>query len=186
MSYIWGQKSGDMAKIKKTNSYNIEETANSQFVNEPSAIYTTSTSAGRTIGMMGMSGKKEFESIRNENDFISVIRNGIPKQAMTYLMTVAGLSLVEMASITHTSDRTLRRYKPQEKLSQEQSERMIELARLYSRGEQVFGSIASFRQWMDTSLLPFGNKKPKDFLDTSIGISMILNELGRIENGIFA
>jgi putative toxin-antitoxin system antitoxin component (TIGR02293 family) len=91
-----------------------------------------------------------------------------------------------MAAITHTSDRTLRRYKPQQKLSQEQSERMIELARLYSRGETVFGSITAFRQWMDTTLLPLGNKKPKAFLDTSLGINMLLDEIGRIEHGIFA
>jgi uncharacterized protein (DUF2384 family) len=39
---------------------------------------------------------------------------------------------------------------------------------------------------MDTVLLPFGNKKPKQFLDTSLGIAMIMDELGRIEHGIFA
>ena len=92
----------------------------------------------------------------------------------------------EMASIIHTSDRTLRRYTPQQKLSQEQSERMVEMARLYSRGEEVFGTMEQFRQWMDSVLLPFGNKKPKEFLDTSLGIAMIMDELGRIEHGIFA
>jgi len=39
---------------------------------------------------------------------------------------------------------------------------------------------------MNTVLLPFGNKKPKEFLDTSLGIRMILDELGRIEHGILA
>ena len=172
--------------MKKARNYNHAEQTNDDIVNEPLSAYNTNTTAGRTIGMMGMNGKKEFEAIKNENDFINVIRTGIPKQAMTYLMTIADLSLLEMASITHTSDRTLRRYKPNQKLSQEQSERMIELARLYSRGEEVFGTIASFRQWMDTILLSFGNKKPKDFLDTSLGINMLLNELGRIEHGVFA
>ena len=155
-------------------------------VNEPGMAYTINTTTSRTIGMMGMAGKKEFASIANDTDFISLIRTGIPKQAMTNLMDIADLSLIEMATITHTSDRTLRRYKPQQKLPQEQSERMIELARLYSRGEEVFGTIAEFRQWMDTNLLPLGNKKPKEFLDTSIGINMLLDELGRIEHGIFA
>ncbi len=177
-----------MKNEKKKNYQSDEETPANQ-LNEPMVTYTTTmnkTPTGRTITMMGMSGKKEFEAIQNENDFINVIRTGIPRQAMTYLMDIADLSLLEMANITHTSDRTLRRYKPQQKLTQEQSERMIELAKLYSRGEEVFGKLETFRVWMDTSLLPFGNRKPKEYLDTSMGIKMILDELGRIEYGIYA
>ena len=143
-------------------------------------------SISRIIGLMGMNGKNDFGAIKNENDFISIIRTGIPKQAMTHLMDVADMSLNEMAVIVHTSDRTLRRYGAQDKLSQEQSERMVEMARLYSRGEEVLGSMPEFKQWMDTVLLPFGNKKPKEFLDTSLGIAMIMDELGRIQHGIFA
>ena len=170
---------------KTTHTGYTNETSTSE-VNEPAMAYIVNTPTSRTIGMMGMAGKKEFESIASDSDFINLIRNGIPKQAMTNLMDIADLSLVEMATITHTSDRTLRRYKPQQKLPQEQSERMIELARLYSRGEEVFGTMAAFRQWMDATLLSLGNKKPKEFLDTSIGINMLLDELGRIEHGIFA
>jgi putative toxin-antitoxin system antitoxin component (TIGR02293 family) len=174
---------------KKTTGYNQEpEDSAAHIVSEPEAVYGRmhDTVADRTVMLMGMEGKRGFGAIKNDNDFISIIRTGIPKQAMTHLMDIADITLTEMASIIHTSDRTLRRYGPQQKLSQEQSERMIEMARLYSRGEEVFGSMEKFKQWMDTMLLPFGNKKPKAFLDTSLGINMIMDELGRIEHGIFA
>jgi len=177
-----------MKNIKKSSrayTTNEETTAEAQ---EPVVVYgvIATANSNKTIGMMGLSGKKEFDTIKNDSDFITMIRTGIPKQAMTHLMQVADLSLLEMASITHTSDRTLRRYKPQQKLSQEQSERMIELAKLYTRGEEVFGTMGAFRQWMNTILLPLGNKRPKEFLDTSIGIKMLMDELGRIQHGIFA
>jgi len=174
-------------KEKKKSSYENEEpTAN--ILSEPTVAYGNrqSPEAMRTMVLMGMEGKRDFAHIKNENDFIGIIRTGIPKQAMTHLMQIADISLTEMAAIIHTSDRTLRRYTPQQKLSQDQSERMVEMARLYGRGEEVLGSMDKFREWMDTSLLPFGNKKPKAFLDTSLGIAMIMNELGRIEHGIFA
>ena len=174
-------------KEKKKSSYeNNEQKEN--IVSEPAAAYGNiqDPEAARTIVLMGMEGKRDFAHIKNENDFINVIRTGIPKQAMTRLMHIADISLTEMASIIHTSDRTLRRYTEQQKLSQDQSERMVEMARLYSRGEEVFGTMEKFREWMDAVLLPFGNKKPKAFLDTSLGIAMIMNELGRIEHGIFA
>jgi putative toxin-antitoxin system antitoxin component (TIGR02293 family) len=153
-------------------------------VEEPIITYTNT--AMRTIGMMGMIGKKDYGTIKNENDLIDVIRTGVPRRVMDNLMTITDISMTEMAAIIHTSDRTLRRYTPSQKLSQEQSERMVELARLYTRGEEVFGSIPEFRQWMNTQLVTFGNKKPKDYLDTSLGIAMITDELGRIQNGIFA
>lgn len=155
---------------------------------EPSASYGSfpANATSRTIGIMGMNGKKDFASVKNESDLIAIIRTGIPRQAMDNLMAIADLSLIEMAAIVHTSDRTLRRYTAKQKLSQEQSERMIEMAKLYSRGEEVFGTLQDFREWMDTSLLTFGSKRPKEFLDTSLGISMIMDEIGRIQHGIFA
>ncbi len=175
-------------KIKKS-SYDRTEDDHAYMVSEPVMPYGNAqqdTTASRTIVMMGMEGKRDFSGIKNESDFINVIRTGIPKQAMTHLMDIADISLTEMAAIIHTSDRTLRRYTPSQKLSQDQSERMIEMAKLYSRGEEVFGKMEKFKQWMDTILLPFGNKRPKEYLDTSIGIAMIMDELGRIEHGIFA
>jgi putative toxin-antitoxin system antitoxin component (TIGR02293 family) len=174
-------------KDKKAKEYPHKE-ENVSIASEPAFVYgrTLTPATMRTIDLMGMEGKRDFAAIKNEKDFIDLIRTGIPKQAMTHLMQVTDMSLTEMASIVHTSDRTLRRYGPQQKLSQEQSERMIELAKLYSRGETVFGSIEKFKNWMNTTLLPFGNKKPKEYLDTSIGIGMIMDELGRIEHGIFA
>lgn len=183
---VMKKKENKTTKIKEPKPYNNEP--ESTTVSEPMTVYgkVPNTTAERTIGIMGMEGKRDFAGIKNENDFINVIRTGIPKQAMTHLMQIADLSLNEMALIVHTSDRTLRRYGPQQKLSQEQSERMVEMARLYSRGEEVFGTMNKFKEWMDATLLPFGNKKPKEFLDTSLGINMIMDELGRIEHGIFA
>ncbi len=142
--------------------------------------------AAKTIGIMGLNKEKEFRTIQNESDLIGVIRSGIPKNAMTNMMNIANLSLVEMANIIHTTDRTLRRYTDNEKLSLDQSERIVELAKLYARGEEVFGNLNNFREWMDCKLMVLGNKKPKEYLDTCIGINMLIEELGKIENGIFA
>jgi putative toxin-antitoxin system antitoxin component (TIGR02293 family) len=165
----------------------VEDTGTHQ-VSEPIADYmpVRSSAMARTIGIMGMNGKRDFSGVKSENDFINVIRNGVSREVMDHLMEVADISLAEMAAIVHTSDRTLRRYTPHQKLSEEQTERMIEMARLYGRGEEVLGSLNDFRIWMNTLLLPFGNRKPKEFLDTSLGISMIMEELGRIQHGVFA
>jgi len=174
-------------KTKKINDYKTDGPGQS-IVSEPYEAYGSYVQdpmSKRTIVLMGMQGKHDFAQIKNDNDFISIIRNGIPKLAMTHLMDIADISLIEMANIIHTTDRTLRRYTPTQKLPQDQSEGIVEMAMLYSRGEEVFGSMDKFKDWMNTQLQPFGNKKPKEFLDTSLGIGMIMDELGRIQHGIF-
>ncbi|MBK7098856.1 MAG: DUF2384 domain-containing protein [Sphingobacteriales bacterium] len=43
-----------------------------------------------------------------------------------------------------------------------------------------------FKLWMSSPVMALGNKMPKEFLDTSMGIDLLMDELGRIEYGIFA
>jgi putative toxin-antitoxin system antitoxin component (TIGR02293 family) len=140
----------------------------------------------RSLTMMGLASTPPFSSVENVSDFINCIRSGVPKKALDNLIEVTGINATEMAGIIRTSDRTLRRYLPKQKLNPEQSERVIELARVYSRGEEVFGTLDAFREWMSSSVMALGNKRPKEFLDTSMGIEMLIEELGRIEHGIFA
>ena len=152
-------------------------------VNEPLAVYQTLPSAFKFLGSYNGNGKK---SIEGKFDFIDLIRKGVSRKALDFLMETTGITPVEMASIMHTSDRTLRRYTASKLLNPEQSERVIELARLYSRGEDVFGSLDAFKEWIDSSVIALGNKKPKEFFDTSLGIELLMEELGRIEHGVFA
>lgn len=163
---------------------------------EPELAYTTSPGKSpvaayvnpvrRALALMGLSSEPATKGITNKTDLISYVREGVPKKSLDELGRVTGFSAVEMADILHTTDRTLRRYTPVQKLNAEQSERLVELATLYTRGEDVFSTIGQFKTWMDTPVLALGNKKPKQFLDTSMGISLLMDELGRIEHGIFA
>ncbi len=166
---------------------------------EPSVAYALSNTLGyvngakressyvkRALALMGVASSAPFNAVENVADFIRCIRAGVPKKALDNLVEVTGIGNSEMAGIVRTSERTLRRYSANQKLNAEQSERVIELAKVYSRGEEVFGSLDSFREWMNSTVLAFGNKKPKELLDTSLGIEMIMDELGRIEHGIFA
>ena len=140
----------------------------------------------RVIDFLGMSARKETSNQNDENFFIELIRKGVPKKGIDRIMEKTGLTEDEMASILHISRRTIQRRNPQEPLNHEQSERLIEIAKLYSKGEEVLGSLNFFRQWMDKNILALGNKRPKEFLDTSIGIGYLMDELGRIEHGVYS
>ena len=153
---------------------------------ETLALYPEA-SVGSFLQFLG--GKSVFTDVSNikgKFDFINIIRKGLSRKSLDYLMKYTGISALEMADIIHTSDRTLRRYTSDTILNPEQSERALELARLYSRGEEVFGSLEVFKKWMDSNVMALSNKKPKEFLDTSLGIELLMEELGRIEHGVFA
>ncbi|MFT4061229.1 MAG: DUF2384 domain-containing protein [Edaphocola sp.] len=169
---------------KKTNKQYKITHAEPSTVNEPIAHYQTANTT--PINMLGMQRNTQFKNITSDSDYINLIRAGLPKAAMNNLMDQTGITGTEMAAIIHTSDRTLRRYDDNDKLGQEQSERILELARLYSKGSEVFDSLEYFKEWMNTALVPLGYKRPKDFLDTSLGIDLLMKELGRMEHGIFA
>ena len=160
---------------------------------DPAVAYTATVPSNAFLNLvrsvlrlLGIAGQSMQSPIRNNVDFIGMIREGVPKKSLDHLMDNTGLTVAEISTIIRTSDRTLRRYTARQKLNPEQSERIIELARLYSRGEDVFGSMDAFKQWMNSTVVALGNKKPKTYLDTSLGINILMNELGRIEHGIFA
>ena len=64
--------------------------------------------------------------------------------------------------------------------------RPLSLPGLYTRGEEVFGSMDKFKSWMKTPSHIFKGETPVSLLDTSFGFNMVFRELGRIEHGIFA
>lgn len=140
----------------------------------------------QVTGFLGISHREVAGSANDENYFIELIRKGVPKQAIDEIISKTGISEEEIASILHISRRTIQRKNPDEVLNPEQSERLIELARLFTKGTEVFGDLESVKEWMDSKILTLGNKKPKEFLDTSLGIMLLFDELGRIEHGVYS
>jgi putative toxin-antitoxin system antitoxin component (TIGR02293 family) len=80
----------------------------------------------------------------------------------------------------------LQRYDDDDIIKTEYAEKAVELARLYTRGEEVFGSMDKFKLWIKTPSHVFKSEAPVAMLDTSVGFDMVFKELGRIEHGIFA
>lgn len=151
-------------------------------LNEPAMAYQLPVNLydslfGRTAGKF---------NLMNDFDILESSRQGLPKHSLMALAKKISLTLQEFANIMHISERTLQRYEDDTIIKTEYAEKAIELARLYTRGEEVFGSLDKFKTWMKTPLHVFKGEAPVSLLDTSIGFDMVFKELGRIEYGIFA
>ena len=111
---------------------------------------------------------------------------GFPKKVLLSLANKISITLQELANIIHISERTLQRYDDNALIKTEYAEKAVELARLYTRGEEVFGSMDKFKLWVKYPNFVFNGEAPVSLLDTSAGFDMVFKELGRIEHGIFA
>ncbi|RWY50990.1 type II RES/Xre toxin-antitoxin system antitoxin [Mucilaginibacter gilvus] len=148
---------------------------------EPMVAYITRGSGLPLYNLFG--GAAAFSS---DFDMVKLARQGFPKKALLALAKKISLSIQELANILHISERTLQRYEDDAIIKTEYAEKAVELARLYTRGEEVFGSLDKFKLWVKAPSLIFNGEAPISFLDTSAGFDMVFNELGRIEHGIFA
>lgn len=120
-------------------------------------------------------------------EMVSMLRQGVE---FTYLNSISDrihFTLEDWASYLHLSERTIQRYKKEKKnFDTIYSEKIVQIDLLYKKGAEIFGSETNFNTWMDTKSIPLGSVKPKELLDTTYGINLVADELGRIEHGIFA
>jgi putative toxin-antitoxin system antitoxin component (TIGR02293 family) len=150
---------------------------------EPMVAYAVQGAGNQFYNLLGSA---KSLGLSNDFDIINLARNGFPKRVLLALAKTVSLNIQELANILHISERTLQRYDDNEIIKTEYAEKAVELARLYTRGEEVFGSIEKFKRWIKTPGLVFNGETPVSMLDTSAGFDMVFKELGRIEHGIFA
>ena len=119
--------------------------------------------------------------------FISAIREGIKYNFFTNYAKKSPFTIPEWSYFLNISERTMQRYKKESRtFDSQQSERIVQIALLYSFGVKTFGNKTKFNSWLETENLALGHVKPKELLDNSFGINLLKDELTRIENGILA
>ena len=124
---------------------------------------------------------------KNGLKLIDIIRNGIHFRTFWRFAHTIPFTLNDWSSYLHVSERTMQRYQSEQKTFDPlQSEKIIEIALLFKKGSEVWGDSDKFHSWLDTESIALGKIKPKSLLDSSIGIQMLNDEIGRIEYGVLA
>ena len=164
-------------------SYKTKVDSKKNEVNEPMAAYAVQAPVPSFYHLLEGARSVKFST---DFDIINLARKGFPKSVLLSLAKKISLNIQELANILHISERTLQRYDDNAIIKTEYAEKAVELARLYTRGEEVFGSMDKFKIWVKTPGYVFKGEAPVTILDTSAGFDMVFRELGRIEHGIFA
>lgn len=157
-----------MKETKNYTSYSSTEESQLNMVEEPIATYNT---------------------LDNNNILwlIELVRKGINYKKFLGFANNGPFNLLEWAGFLHLSERTMLRYKQDDKTFDTlQSEKIIEIALLQNKGAEVFGSSTQFNLWLNTQNFALGKIKPKEMLDNSFGINLLKDELTKIEHGVLA
>jgi len=124
--------------------------------------------------------------LENKIDLITLSKKGVPKSALLQLTDYLRFSNGQMAALLPVSGRTLQRYAPKKLLSPVVSEHILRLAEVAAKGRNVFEDKNKFLAWLSQPNITLSNKTPLSILDSSFGTDMILDELGRIEHGVYS
>ncbi len=119
-------------------------------------------------------------------DFIELSERGLPTQALTHLADYLQLSLTQIARLLPVSERTLHRHMGSKLFNRLVSEQVLHIAEVAARGTEVFGDREKFLGWLKQPSAALASKIPLELLDSRFGAYIILDELGRMEHGIFS
>ena len=93
----------------------------------------------------------------------------------------------EWADILHISERTLQRYSHDNgSFNSSVVDRLLQIRKVFQRGNEVFGSYAKFNLWLRGNPYMLEGQLSIHSLASIEGINNVLTQLGRIEHGILA
>lgn len=123
---------------------------------------------------------------RSALDWVSIIRRGISSAAVDVLTKTLRVTQSELALALGIPERTLARRKKEGIFNSEESGKLVRLAHVVERAEEVFEDLNAALNWLKSPNAALSGATPLSLLDTDIGAESVLDTLGRIEHGVFA
>ena len=117
---------------------------------------------------------------------IDKIRKGLPRKSLIRVARIYDVPQSEWATLVGVTTRTMQRWDGKGTCSPQVSDRVLLLADVFARAQDVFGSKDSARKWLKHESTALGGIAPYTLLDTTAGAELVLRELGRIEYGVVA
>ena len=120
-------------------------------------------------------------------ELLHVIREGLPYHALEELSASSALSIGELSSLLAIPERTLARRKSAGRLSSDESERLLRLARIFEKAVELFeGSSNLATQWLRLPKKALAGETPLTYATTELGAREVENLLGRLAHGVFS
>lgn len=125
--------------------------------------------------------------LSNKLLLVHAIREGLPFKIFSLIKEMAPFSMDQWAAFLGVSTKSIQRYESgNQSFKPLQTEKIMEIAEITKEGLEVFDDMKQFNDWLQAKNFVLGNMKPIDLLHDSFGQQMVLDELHRIDEGVFA
>lgn len=143
--------------------------------------------AGRRAGCVGAPADgSSYRLEPGEVKWVEIVRTGLPSQSIERTAEALEMSVSDLSRRLRLPPRTLyRRVQKRERLTQEESERGVRVARALARAQQLLGE-KDGRRWLLEPSRALGGDVPLGLMDTADGFTAVMDELGRLEHGVIS
>jgi putative toxin-antitoxin system antitoxin component (TIGR02293 family) len=123
----------------------------------------------------------------NFEELIRLIEAGMPIEALDRFHELTGIPIPRIATLIRIPQRTLARRREEGRLSAEESDRLVRVARLVAAATTLFaGSVPDAVEWLSKPLKALGGAIPFDIAETETGSYEVETVIGQLEHGVFA
>ena len=119
-------------------------------------------------------------------EFYDVVNSGIPKLSVDILAEVMEIPMTRMAHLLNLSYKTLTRKNRKDLLDPVVSSHTYEMSNVIAKGLEVFEDGDKLNRWLHKENRALKGKKPFDLLNTPTGIKLVIQALGRLEEGVYS
>jgi putative toxin-antitoxin system antitoxin component (TIGR02293 family) len=133
-----------------------------------------------------LGGRKVLGGISESEEFVELVRNGLPYASLEALTRTLGRDLGDVSAVVGIPARTLARRKDQRVLSPVESDRLYRVAYVAHVAAATLGGIEPARLWLGRPNRALGGVTPLSLLDTDIGCRQVEDILARVNHGLFS
>ena len=136
----------------------------------------------KILGGEKILGKK----LESKMDLVELGSIGVTKNAVSHLANYLSLSWKQVADLLPVTERTLQRYTSHQHFNPAVSEQVLHIAKVLAKGTEVFQEKRKLLLWLNTPHKVFSGNTPFAMLGSRFGAELVLEELGRIEFGVYS
>lgn len=139
-----------------------------------------------TLDVVKLLGGKSVlgHEIDNDLELAEAVDAGLPSGSIRAFMSSAHFTALDLDPVI--PKRTLMDAQKRDRLSPEQSDRLVRIARLLHLAEETLGSPEKARTWLSRTNRALGGKRPIDLVRRSSGALVVEQVLGRLSYGVYS
>jgi putative toxin-antitoxin system antitoxin component (TIGR02293 family) len=124
------------------------------------------------------------QRLRSEGQVLQIVEQQLPTSAINKLL-VLGLTRHEIDTLVIPLRTLQHRRSKREKLTVEESDRVLRVVRLLSQAEMVYGSRERALDWLRRPITRLDKRTPLDLMRTDTGARIVEEVLVQIDEGMF-